>query len=167
MGVVTALLLLVSWAPVVIAQENTQQPTTPPRRNPGRNIPTTPKPGATEPKEVKKAPVKPAPTPQPGQQPTKPTPQPSPQPPPSEQEDGQPVGRDETGRVKIDPEIQKKIDQMLQDKPGRNPNEPQAAPAPNPAQPPTAQPQLAPPNPGQPQPTTPAQRAAERRRATA
>ena len=164
-GVVTALLLMVSWAPVAIAQENTQQPTTPPRRNPARNIPTPPKPGATEPKDDKKAPVKPAPTPQPGQQPAKPTPQPSPQPtPPSGQEDGQPVGRDETGRVKIDPELQKKIDQMLQDKPERNPNEPQAAPAPNPAQPPSAQPQPATPNPGQPQPMTPAQRAAERRR---
>lgn len=154
-GLMTALLLVMLQGSVAIAQENPQQPTTPPRRNPARIIPTPPQPGTTEPKDDKKAPVKPAPTPQPGQQPAKPTPQP----PPSGQEDGQPVGRDETGRVKIDPELQKKIDQMLQDDPSRRPGDQAANPPSGPAPTPAAAPA-----PAQEPQKTAAQRAAERRR---
>ncbi len=46
--------------------------------------------------------------------------QPAPQPAPGANI-GQPVGVDETGRVKIDPELQKKIDQMLMEESGRQP----------------------------------------------
>ena len=148
--------LLLCAASEAWAQAQPPQTTPPARRTPPKN------------------PARPIPAPNNGQ-PGDPAAQPLVTP-PSGQEPGQanePVGRDETGRVRIDPEIQRKIDEMLQqDEAGRKAaeNQPNApgTPTPNPAaaqnQPAPAQPPVG----GTPDAMkTPAQRAAERRRARA
>ncbi len=167
--------LTLTLALVLAASTHARAQTQPAQTTPARRTPP-------------KAPVKPKPAPnaQPGipqqAQPEQPQTQPGEpvaQPPvtlPPVQEPGQPnepVGRDETGRVRIDPDVQRKIDDMLkQDEAGRKAAENQpatpGAPTPNPAAAQNPPAPAQPPAGGTPDAMkTPAQRAAERRRAKA
>ncbi len=142
------------WSIQSVTAQDKKQPNTPTRRIPPRRVPTPAKAGADKQTEEKESQAKPALKPQ-STRPERPSTQPAtpPRPTPEETaEEAQPVGRDETGRVKIDPELQKRIDQMLLEDANRRTGDQGAGPTPQ--QGPENEPFK-----------TPAQRAAERRRA--
>lgn len=164
-AVLTLAIALVWGSSLPAWAQNQPTPTNPPRRTPPR---ATPKPRPAQPNPQGDQPQ--AQPDQPLTQPGEPIAAPPVLPPPVQEEaqPNEPVGRDETGRVRIDPEVQRKIDEMLrQDEAARSAaeNQPGTQPPgtlPNPA---GVQNQPVPP-PGSPTPDsmkTPAQRAAERR----